>query len=344
MRLFLNSLSIKIGGIVFILLFFNGCGRENPLEKIQSEIYKVMERAGPSVVSITAINRTNGEKKIGSGVALEKDFILTTENLLQNSDEIKIQLQDGKSIVDSEITNIYCDFETNVSLIQIKKGNLKPVQLAKKEKIRNGTLGLIIGNTNYSKGLQIALGTVGSSWIGGVDPYDQELLVLSAPFSAYQSGTPIFNSEGELIGLAEGRLEGKESIILILPASTCGIVGKILRENGEVKRGWIGIFTERRCARGKETFSKGGPGVLVTEVFKDGPAFKEGVKVGDRIIECEGKKVRNDLEFRKMISISPIGSKVKLLLLRNGQKMERQITVESSKNMPVFRRCPNRSI
>lgn len=121
-------------------------------------------------------------------------------------------------------------------------------------------------------------------------------------------------------------------------------MAKILKENGEVKRGWIGVFTERRCARGKETFSKGGPGVLVTEVFKDGPAFKEGVKAGDGIIEFEGKKVRNDLEFRKMISISPIGSKVKLLLLRNGEKIERQITVESSKNMPVFRRCPNRSI
>jgi S1-C subfamily serine protease len=344
MRLFPNSLAIKIGGMIGVLLFFSGCGKENPLDKIQSEIYKVMEKVGPSVVSISATNLTNGEKKIGSGVVLEKNFILTTENLLQNSDELKIRLQDGKSIVDSEIVNIYCDFETNVSLIQVKKGNLKPVQLAKKEKIRNGTLGLMIGNTTYSKGLQIALGTVGSSWIGGVDPYDQELLVLSAPFSAYQSGTPIFNSEGELIGLAEGRLEGKEGIILILPASTCGTVGKILEKNGEVKRGWIGIFTEKRCARGKETFSKGGPGVLVTEIFKDGPALKEGIKVGDRIIEYEGKIVRNDLEFRKMISTSPIGSRVKLLLLRNGQKIEKQVIVESSKNMPVFRRCPNRSI
>ncbi|MCJ7497665.1 MAG: hypothetical protein MUO78_05975 [candidate division Zixibacteria bacterium] len=66
--------------------------------------------------------------------------------------------------------------------------------------------------------------------------------------------------------------------------------------------------------------------------------------MGDRIIECEGKIVRNDLEFRKMISMSPIGSKVKLLLLRGSQKIEKQVIVESSKNMPVFRRCPNRSI
>jgi len=343
MRLFLNSILSKKGGMILVLLFFSGCGGENQLEKIQSDIYKVLEKVGPSVVSISAINRAKGEVKIGSGVVLEKEFILTTENLLQNSDELKIRLQDGSTIMDSEIANVYCDFETNVSLIQLKKGNLKPVRLAKKEKIRNGTLGLIIGNTTYSKGLQVALGTVGSSWIGGVDAYDHELLVLSAPFSAYQSGTPIFNPEGELIGLFEGRLEGEENIILVLPASTCDIVGKILKEDGEVKRGWIGIFTKRKCAKVKEADSKGG-GILVEEVFKGGPAFKAGIKAGDLIISCEGEEIKDELEFRKMISKSLIGSRVRLLLLRNGQKIEKLITVESSRNMPVLRRCPNRSI
>ncbi len=302
-----------------------------------------MDKVGPSVVSISAVNRTDGNTKIGSGVALDKDFILTTENLLQNSDQLKIKLQDGTIIDDSGIADIYCDFETNVSLIKLKKGNLRPVHLSKKEQIRNGTLGLIIGNTNYSKGLQVALGTVGSSWIGGVDPYDQQLLVLSANFSSYQPGTPIFNYQGELLGLAEGKLEGKDNVILVLPAGTCGLVGRILQQNGEIKRGWIGIYSNTGCARLKQN-RPDGEGVRVTEVYKDGPAFRQGVKVGDLIIGCGGKKIKDDREFRKAISQAPIGSEVRLLLLRDGQRIEKTVKVETSKNMPVFRRCPNRSI
>lgn len=328
----------------FCLFFlFSGCSRGNHLERIQSDIYQVLDKVGPSVVSISAISRAEGKEKIGSGVALDKDFILTTENLLQNSDELKIKLQDGTTISDSQIDNVYCDFETNVSLIKLKKGNLRPVRLAGKDKIRNGTLGLIIGNTTYSKGLQVVLGTVGSSWIGGIDPYDQELLVVSADFSSYQPGTPVFNSEGELLGLAEGKLEGKDNVILVLPASTCGTVGGILKQNGEVKRGWIGIFSGAKCGMEKEASAKV-KGVLVSEVLKDSPAFKKGIKAGDLIIRCEGKEVKNETEFRKIISKSPIGSQVRLLLLRDGQKVEKQVAVENSKKMPVFRRCPNRSI
>jgi serine protease Do len=343
MKFLLNSSFIKTACLILPVFILSGCNRSNHLEKMQSEIYEVMDKVGPSVVSISAVNRTDGSMKIGSGVALDKDFILTTENLLQNSDELKIKLQDGTTIRDSEIADIYCDFETNVSLIKLKKGNLKPVRLSKKEQIRSGTLGLIIGNTNYSKGLQVALGTVGSSWIGGIDPYDQELLVVSANFCSYQSGTPVFNYRGELLGLAEGKLEGKDNVILVLPAATCELVGSILKQDGEVKRGWIGIYSSTGCARLKQNRPEG-EGVKVSEVYKDGPAFNQGVKVGDLIIECSGKKIKNEIEFRKIISKVPIGSEVKILLLRDGQKMEKMVKVETSKNMPVFRRCPNRSI
>ena len=343
MKSSLNFIHIITAGIILPIFLLCGCSRGSHLERMQSEIYQVMDKVGPSVVSISAVNRANGDKKIGSGVALDKNFILTTENLLQNSDELKIKLQDGTTIDDSEIADIYCDFETNVSLIKLKKGNLKPVHLAKKEQIRNGTLGLIMGNTNYSKGLQVALGTVGSSWIGGIDPYDQQLLVVSANFSSYQAGTPIFNYQGELLGLTEGKLEGKDNVILVLPASTCEVVGRILKQDGQIKRGWIGIYSNTGCGKLKQNRSEG-EGVKVSEVDSSGPAFKQGVKSGDLIIGCDGKKIKNEAEFRKIVSNAPIGSEVRLLLLRDGKKMEKTVKVETSKNMPVFRRCPNRCI
>ena len=343
MKFPINLIFIKAACFILPVFILSGCSRGSHLERMQSEIYEVMDKVGPSVVAISAVNRTDGSTKVGSGVALDKDFILTTENLLQNSDQLKIKLQDGTTIDDSEIADIYCDFETNVSLIKLKKGNLRPVRLSKKEQIRNGTLGLIIGNTNYSKGLQVALGTVSASWIGGVDPYDQQLLVVTANFSAYQPGTPIFNYQGELLGLAEGKLEGKDNVILVLPASTCEVVGRILKQDGQIKRGWIGIYSDTDCGKLKQNRSEG-EGVKVSEVDKVGPAFKQGIKVGDLIIGCGGKKIKSEAEFKKTISKTPIGSEVRLLLLRDGQKIEKTVKVETSKNMPVFRRCPNRSL
>jgi serine protease DegS len=344
MKFRFNSIFIKAAFIILPVFVLCGCSGGNHLERMQSEIYQVLDKVASSVVSISAVNRTDGNMKVGAGVVLDKNFILTTENLLQNSDELKIKLQDGTVIGDSEIADIYCDFETNVSLIKLKKGNLKPVRLSKKEQIRNGTLGLIIGNTNYSKGLQVALGTLGSSWIGGIDPYDEELLVVSANFCSYQTGTPIFNYKGELLGLAEGKLEGKDNnIILVLPAITCDLVGSILKQDGEIKRGWIGIYSNTGCPRLKQNRPVG-EGVKVSEVYKDGPSFKQGIKAGDLIIECDGKKINDDREFRKIISKIPIGSEVKILLLRDGQQVEKTVKVETSKNMPFYRRCPNRSI
>jgi S1-C subfamily serine protease len=121
------------------------------------------------------------------------------------------------------------------------------------------------------------------------------------------------------------------------------VVGKILKQDGQIKRGWIGIYSNTDCGKLKQNRSEG-EGVKVSEVDKDGPAFKQGVKVGDLIIGCDGKKIKSEAEFRKIISQDPIGSEIKILLLRDGQKIEKTVKVEASKNMPVFRRCPNRCI
>ena len=110
MKFSLNSTFIKTACLILPVFILSGCSRGSHLERMQSEIYEVMDKVGPSVVSISAVNRVDGSMKIGSGVVLDKDFILTTENLLQNSDELKIKLQDGTTIGDSEIADVYCDF------------------------------------------------------------------------------------------------------------------------------------------------------------------------------------------------------------------------------------------
>lgn len=315
-------------------LFFWGCSsKKDHLKNLEQGIAEVLSEAGPSVVSISVKNNELNLDKIGSGVIIEDGYILTIENLLQNVDEITIKLQDGTEIVDSAIFIHGCDFETNLSLLQIKGENLRPAKMA--EEIKNGGLGVVLGNTEYSKGLQVNLGTIGNSWIGGVDGYDDNLLVLTAPCAPFHPGTPIFNSQAELIGLIEGQIEGKENVVLLLPATTISKVSEILKKDGEIKRGWIGIISQKMCKREK---------AIISDVLEGSPAQKAGLKKGDVVVACDGIEVENAVELKKMISKSQKGASIRLEVQRDGRELVKKLTVEWAKNLPRKRRCPDRSI
>lgn len=323
---------------LILSLFFLGCSSDKTtLEDIEKNLKEIIEKAGPSIVFISAKNNDLNLTKYGVGVVLGEGHILTLENILQNVDEINITLQNGEVIGDSEITEISCDFETNVSILKVKKKDLKPVKLAKR--VEGGSLGIVLGNTKYSKGLQASLGTVGNSWIGGVDGYDKNLLLLNIPCSVYYSGTPVFNARGELLGLIEGQVMGEKDLVLLLPATTCQEVSDILKENGEVKRGWIGIRSEI----GGKDFA-GEKGVVITEVFGGSPAFYAGLKKGDLVISCQGNPIKTKLELKKMISRLKKGSEVTFTLIRDGKRLQKKVVVQEAKEILRQRRCPDKSI
>jgi serine protease Do len=315
-------------------LFLGGCSSEKDhLKGLDQGIAEILGKAGPSVVSISVRNQELNLDKIGSGIIIDDNHIITIENLLQDVDEITIKLQDGTQISDSNIFIHGCDFETDLSLLQIERQNLKPAKMA--EEIKNGSLGIVLGNTEYSKGLQVNLGTVGNSWIGGVDAYDDNLLVLSAPCAPFNPGTPVFNSKAELIGLIEGEIEGKENVVLLVPSTTISRVSAILKKDGEIKRGWIGISSKGICKREK---------AVVSDVIEGSPAHIAGLKKGDLVVACNGKEVENTLELKRMISKLQKGTSITLEIQRDGSELTKELTVEWAKNLPRKRRCPDRSI
>lgn len=325
------------------LVFLGGCGKDS-LESMEEELTRVMKEAGPSVVCIMAKNERSGEVKFGSGVILDGGFILTTENILNNVDNITLKLQDGRVINDNQIAGMSCDFETNVSLIQVQNKELKPVRMMANGEIDNGTIGIALGNTDYSKGLDVSLGTVTKSWIGGADAYDESLLIWHGPVVPYHGGTPIFNRKGEFLGLTEGKPKEENGVVFILPARTCLRVSEVLKKEGSVKRAWIGIFCETgsdKCTREKS----GGEGVLITEVSKDSPAFNAGLNSGDKIVSFNGKLIENSAQLRKLISATEVGAHILLGVIRNENNKKADIVVKTTINNGLgMRRCPFRSI
>ncbi|NIM98130.1 MAG: PDZ domain-containing protein [candidate division Zixibacteria bacterium] len=328
-----------LSGITFTL---GGCG-ESSLQGLETDLAMVMEKVGPSVVCIMAKNESSGEVKFGSGVVLDDGYILTTENILNNVNNITLKLQDGRVINDRQIVEMFCDFETNVSLIQVDQKELKPLKTMETGEIDKGCMGIALGNTNYSKGLDVNLGTVTKSWIGGADAYDEHLLIWHGPPVPYHGGTPIFNRKGELLGLTEGRPEGEDGVVFILPAKTCMRVCEVLKKDGKVKRGWIGIFCERKSSKCEE--GEASQGVLINKVVEGSPAHRAGLSSGDRVIGFNGKPIENSAQLRRLISATQVGSHILLSVIRSPDNRRSNLVVRTVEHSQLgMRRCPHRSI
>jgi S1-C subfamily serine protease len=325
-----------------IMVVSGGCGGSS-LQGLEQDIARVVEKVGPSVVCIMAKNENSGEVKFGSGVILDGGYVLTTENILNNASNITLKLQDGGVIEDKQITGIYCDFETNVSLIQVEQGGMRAVQTMEAGEMDNGCLGIALGNTNYSRGLDVSLGTITKSWIGGVDAYDENLLIWHGPSAPYHAGTPIFNRRGELVGLTEGKPEGEEGVVFILPAKTCVRVSQVLKEDGKVKRGWVGIFCEKEP--GKCDKDRASAGVLITKVVEGSPAGGAGLQSGDRVVGFNGKPIGSSDQLRKLVSSTEVGSHILLSVIHEGKEKRANVLVKTVEHGGMgMRRCPHRSI
>ncbi|MCJ7507606.1 MAG: S1C family serine protease [candidate division Zixibacteria bacterium] len=332
-------------GAIFFLPFLAGC-QKNSLNALEKDVIKLRQKVGQYVVCLVASDVKDKSTKLGSGIIVDENHILVTENFLGDIGKMRIMLQDGRVIEDSQIVNTYCDFETNLSLLEIKGVKLKPVERIFKGKPESGTLGVALFNSQYSKGLCAILGSVNPSWIGGDDIYDEELLIFNPLSGPLYSGTPVFNTKGELLGLVEGRLEEEEGMVLLVSANTCQKVSKVLRENGRIERGWIGIASDKACKNKKlaRIMEKSAKGILITEVVEKSPACDCGLKPGDIIMRCNGEEVDCKTEFRKKVSSQAIGSSLVLGVVRQGKEMNFKVEIKPRPEVPAKRRCPNRPI
>jgi len=326
-----------IGVIAPFFLF--SCSQENYLGKFEEGVEQVLDKVSPSIVAIMVRDANGKTKKIGSGVVISDNMILTTESSVGSDEHLTIKLQNGKELDAEQIDLICSDYETNICFIKLKTSGLPKVELAVNEDIKVGSLGIAVGNTFYSKGVKVSWGTISRSWIGGEDPYDEALLILDAKLGPDAGGTPVFNNSGQLIGIVEGKIEGEENLALILPVSTCQKVQQAIEKEGYIDRGWIGVYVE--LGGGTEEREQM---LIVSQILSPGPAFKAGVHSGDLILRVNGKKVTHPREFRKLVSMSQPGSKIKLAINRDGTLLEKELSIEPAPRLIGLRRCSNRSI
>lgn len=273
---------------------------------------------------------TRKRQSLGSGFIIDPSGIIITNNhVIDKADEVMIKMHDGREF---KATIIGTDDKLDIAVLKIEAGKPLPyVQFGDDSESRIGDWILAIGNP-FALGGTITAGII-SARNRDIQsgPYDNYIQT-DASINMGNSGGPMFNMEGEVIGINTAIFSqsgGNIGIGFAIPANQAKHVIGQLRKYGHTKRGRIGIsFTEVSDDTAEALGMDEAQGSLVASVVEGGPADEAGILAGDIIIEYEGKtiKTRNDLPI--WVATTEIGKKVKIVILRKGKKKKLSLVID----------------
>lgn len=270
-------------------------------------------------------------RSLGSGVIIDarEGYVLTNYHVVDGADEITVTLRDQRSLAAKLVG---ADPETDLAVLMIKPDKLTAMPLADSERLRVGDFVAAIGNPfglgqTVTYGIVSALGRTGL----GIEGYEN-FIQTDAPINPGNSGGALVTLEGELVGINTaivGPNGGNVGIGFAIPSNMMQAVFTQLREHGEVRRGQLGVLIQNLTPELAEAFNlSNGQGAVIDRVLAKSPAENAGLKAGDVVTRINGRPVHNAGELRNAIGLLPLGSRVSLDLLRDGQPRSMQIKVE----------------
>ena len=266
---------------------------------------------------------------LGSGFIIKEDGVVITNNhVISNAEDILIRVGDKE--YDAEV--IGSDPYMDLAVLKIKtKDKFKPVSFGDSSKARVGDWVVAIGNP-FGLG-----GTVTSGIISarnrqiGLTRYE-DFIQTDASINQGNSGGPLFNIKGEVIGvntaiIAPGQ-SGSIGIGFAIPANAASNVIDQLLKFGETKRGWLGVRIQEVSKEIADVEKLKKPeGALVASVGKNSPADKAGIKAGDIILEFDGKKINTMKKLPNVVASTEVGKSVELKIWRNKKLISKRLTL-----------------
>lgn len=267
------------------------------------------------------------QRNLGSGFIISDDgYIITNNHVVTGADEIKVKLSDGREFKGQVKGR---DDKFDVALVKIDaKGQLPVAPLGDSDKLQVGEWVMAIGNP-FGLTQTVTAGIVSAQGrVIGSGPYD-DFIQTDASINPGNSGGPLFNTQGEVIGINTAILAGGQGIGFAIPINMAKSIITQLKETGKVTRGWIGVSVQLVTPDLAKSFGLDSErGALVAEVMKNGPAEKSGLKGGDIILEFDGHQIHEMSELPRLVAGTPVGKKVGVLVLRDGRQQSLQMTVE----------------
>ena len=304
------------------------------LDAYYMAVIDVVEKVGPAVVSIRVGRkvRSDGfdEGGQGSGIIITPDgFILTNHHVVTQARQIEVIMTDGRVL---PATQIGSDAATDLAVIRVMAAGLPYAKLGVSSTLRVGQLVIAIGNplgfqSTVSTGVVSALGRTMRSENGRLM---ENIIQTDVPLNPGNSGGPLVDSRGRVIGINTAMIKLAQSISLAVPSDTASWVIGELMTRGKVDRAYLGIVGQvlpisrvfqRLRLSNTETI------VQVISVEKNGPAYTAGVEEGDVLLQLDGKDIGTIDDMHKVLHKKKAGSEITLLIIRDGKRKEVQIVV-----------------
>ncbi len=258
---------------------------------------------------------------LGSGFVIDPEGIIITNNhVIDGADEIQVNFADGSKLK-AEI--IGRDAKTDLAVLKVEPTTpLTAVPFGNSSSIRVGDWVMAIGNP-FGLGGSVTLGIVSARNRNiNSGPYD-DFIQTDAAINRGNSGGPLFNMDGEVIGINTAIISpsgGSIGIGFSVPSSTAVGVINQLRKFGETRRGWLGVKIQSVGEDMVESLGLDEPrGALVADVTPTGPAEKSGIKAGDVIVNFNGKPVNEMRDLPRIVAETPVGTEVTVEVIRKGE-------------------------
>jgi S1-C subfamily serine protease len=294
------------------------------LDAYSEAVVGASEAVGPSVVNIE-VRRHNGERQgSGSGFVITPDgFVLTNSHVVHGAERLEVSLADGRR-PDAHLVGD--DPDTDLAVIRVFAPQLSPVRLGESKTIRVGQVAIAIGNP-YGFQCTVTAGVVsalGRSFRARTGRLIDDIIQTDAALNPGNSGGPLVNSRGEVIGVNTAVILPAQGICFAIGIDTAKYVAGWLIKEGKIRRSHLGVGGQnvplhRRIVRYYQLPVTSA--VLVIAVTPGSPAERAGLREGDLMVDFNGQPLPSIDALHKLLTGDQIGVESRLTVIRGTEKL-----------------------
>jgi Do/DeqQ family serine protease len=322
----------------------------------ESPFVGVVEKALPAVVFIDVRKRVGGggvsddpteemfrrffnqprrpmvRPSSGSGFLIDRSgLILTNNHVVREASDITVTLNDNRTFKAKVVGS---DPQTDVAVIKIEGSDLPSLPLGDSDRLRVGDWAIAIGNPlgdlrgSVTVGIVSAQGRSNLNIFGGTPDF-QDFIQTDASINFGNSGGPLCNIKGEVIGINTAINPSGQGIGFAIPINLARNVADQLIAHGKVRRAWLGVQLAELTPEMSEGFGLKDQqrGVVIQSVIEGQPAERAGLRRNDVIVEFDGRPVTDMQKFRLQVADTPSGRRIPLVVLRDGQRQTLHVTL-----------------
>ena len=294
------------------------------LDAFSRVVVNVAEKLRPAVVNLRVGKgaRAGG----GSGVLFTPDgFLLTNHHVVEDSDEVRVRLNDGSELSGRVVGN---DPWTDLAVVQIEGNTFPFASLGDSAKLKVGQLAVAIGSplgfeSTVTAGVISALGRTLRSVSGHLV---DNVIQTDAALNPGNSGGPLVDSHGRVVGINTAIIQPAQGICFAVPVNTAKTILPQLLKHGRVIRGYLGLHA-RQVPIAPDIRSKYAidqkTGIEIMMLEEDGPAQNAGLWIEDVIVSFAGKPVTNIDDLQRLLTQHPVGLPAPVVVMREGRRVER---------------------